>query len=437
MNEVTDEVKKDAIDGGWTEEQVLNGYDIFSSHDVGNGATHIERLDSVMKFDSDDDAAKYAEEHDGIKLIHDIHFEPGTSNYANYIDTPENREILAGIIREDVKSLNHILFSNQVELVVALDEMRKRIKPLGVTLSDDQIMTMSEQDFMDLIDYKTGVRQKREIKYHYEKQDVKCKVGDILHNTNGSDYRVLEKYSDTNMLLQSVQSGAFVVGVGVEFYRKLPKPTEEEMTEAKRIITDYCRNEFCVEEEFKSFPVVVLGTADSYIGDSEDDYCIITAKADLENFKIITEVDGNVVGVEQYKTMEDFIEYALECLSYDSLLSLSDDELAVARGEKKLEIDMTEVSMEWGHGVYLSDIPSEIDFAALKREYGRELEPNAKGEFDIEIREVLSRTESVKAGFLGEAIDELMERYKKGEIVLDAEDFKGVDYIPVQKKEGR
>lgn len=56
------------------------------------------------------------------------------------------------------------------------------------------------------------------------------------------------------------------------------------------------------------------------------------------------------------------------------------------------------------------------------------------GECDIEIREVLSRTESVKAGYLGEAICELMDKYRKGEIVLDADDFKGVDYIPVEKR---
>lgn len=339
-------------------------------------------------------------------------------------------------IRERVKSGLDVLRSNVIGHQIILGEIRKRVMPLGVELSDEKIMEMSEQDFMDLIDYETGIRQKKEIKYHYEKQVMTCKVGDILHNNNGSDYRVLEKYSDTNILFQNIETGAFSVGVGVEFFRKLPKPTEEEITEAKKIISDFCWHEFTVEEEFKDFPIVVLGTAEDTIGDS-DEKCIIQVKADLENFKIITEVDGNAVGVEQYKTMEDFIEYALECLSYDSLISLSDDELAVARGEKKLEPDMTEVCIEWGHGIHLSNIPSEIDFAELKREYGREPEPNAKGEFDIEIREVLSRTESVKAGFLGEAIDELMDKYKRGEIVLDAEDFKGVDYIPVQKKEGR
>ena len=135
--------------------------------------------------------------------------------------------------------------------------------------------------------------------------------------------------------------------------------------------------------------------------------------------------------------MQDFIEYSLECLDFGSLTYLSEEELAIARGEKPFEVNRSDVSMEWGHGVYLSNIPSEIDFAALKREYGKALEPNSKGEFDIEIREVLSRTESVKAGYLGEAIDELMDKYKKGEIVLDAGDFQGVDYIPIQKREGR
>lgn len=340
-------------------------------------------------------------------------------------------------IRERVKSGLDVLRSNVIGHQIILNEIRKRVMPIGVELSDEKIMEMSDQDFMDLIDYETGIKEKIKIKYHYEKQNMTCKVGDILHNTNGSDYRVLEKYSDSNMLLQNTDNGAFVVGIGVEFFRKLPKPTEEEIQRAKDVINEYCNNEFEHDATFEEYPLVHLGYTEDTIGDGSEDYHSVEVYADLENFKIITEVDGRPVGVEQYKTMEDFIEYALECLSFDSLISLSDDELAVARGEKTIEPDKTEVSMEWGHGVYLSGIPSEIDFAALKQEYGRELEPNAKGEFDIEIREVLSRTESVKAGYLGEAIDELMDKYKRGEIVLDAEDFKGVDYIPVQKKEGR
>lgn len=46
-------------------------------------------------------------------------------------------------------------------------------------------------------------------------------------------------------------------------------------------------------------------------------------------------------------------------------------------------------------------------------------------EFDIEVSELLSRTVRVEAETLGDAIEKVMEQYKKGEIVLDAEDFVG------------
>ena len=55
--------------------------------------------------------------------------------------------------------------------------------------------------------------------------------------------------------------------------------------------------------------------------------------------------------------------------------------------------------------------------------------------FDIEIREELSRTVTVKAETLGDAINQVMDQYKRGEIVLDAEDFVGktIDAAPTQQ----
>ena len=41
-------------------------------------------------------------------------------------------------------------------------------------------------------------------------------------------------------------------------------------------------------------------------------------------------------------------------------------------------------------------------------------------DFDIEIREELSRTVTVKAETLGDAINQVMDQYKRGEIVLNA-----------------
>ena len=87
---ITEAVKN----GGFTREDAERGYGIFTS-DFGNGAKHIERLDCMMIFNSDAEAAEQAEK-DGIKIIHDMEFDD--ENSAAYIDTQENRKLLASLV---------------------------------------------------------------------------------------------------------------------------------------------------------------------------------------------------------------------------------------------------------------------------------------------------------------------------------------------------
>lgn len=56
----------------------------------------------------------------------------------------------------------------------------------------------------------------------------------------------------------------------------------------------------------------------------------------------------------------------------------------------------------------------------------------AEQEFQIEIKELLTRVETVRAETLMEAVDIVMNRYYAQELVLDAEDFKGVDFALFQ-----
>ncbi len=160
------------------------------------------------------------------------------------------------------------------------------------------------------------------LNYHYEKAEKEFEQGEILHNFNGTDYRVVEKYSKNNLLLMNESNGNFLVGINTVFYCRTPM------------------NENIIEE--------------------------------------------------------------------------------------------AEYGIEWGHGVYLSSTPSEIDFVGLRTEY---CEPyRQKGStFSIEIREVLSKVEDIPADTLGDAIDRAMEMYKHSEVVLDEQDYKGVAYIPVSK----
>ena len=134
----------------------------------------------------------------------------------------------------------------------------------------------------------------------------------------------------------------------------------------------------------------------------------------------------------------------MECYSENNLLmmNMASGEFMVAIGMQyfsrypyagEYSKDNAEVGIEWGHGIYLSATPSEIDFVGLRAEY---CEPYRQmgDSFSIEIREVLSRVENIRADCLGDAIDEAMERYRSEKIVLDADDYRETKYIPVKNR---
>lgn len=83
------------FEGEWTEADIRRGYAIFSSDNFA-GAKEIQRIDEIAMFDGDEEAAIQAEK-DGIKIIRGI-FDVDDENFAYYLDTPQNREILERFI---------------------------------------------------------------------------------------------------------------------------------------------------------------------------------------------------------------------------------------------------------------------------------------------------------------------------------------------------
>lgn len=166
-----------------------------------------------------------------------------------------------------------------------------------------------------------GVTVNDLVVYRYEKQPSDFKVGDLVHNFNGNDYRVMENYGGGDVLLMQMNTGMFVVAEGIEAYKRYPK-----------------------------------------------------------------------------------------------------DDMPTAEN--------TQTGIEWGSGIYLGNDIASINFRKLREEYGVPPEPNERGEYEIEINETLSHTESVKADSYYEALDEVKDRYDRSEIILDAESFAGVDFAP-------
>ena len=92
---------------------------------------------------------------------------------------------------------------------------------------------------------------------------------------------------------------------------------------AKQHIADYYDREFGELAEFSDLSNISL----AYTTDEEHDLPI-QVYADLEQYKLIFEYDGNVVRDEQYNSLAEMNENALSVLDFNDLVSLSDDEIA-------------------------------------------------------------------------------------------------------------
>ena len=92
---------------------------------------------------------------------------------------------------------------------------------------------------------------------------------------------------------------------------------------AKQHIADYYDREFGELAEFSNLSNITL----AYTTDEEHNLPI-QVYADLEQYKLIFEYDGNVVRDEQYNSLAEMNENALSVLDFNDLVSLSDDEIA-------------------------------------------------------------------------------------------------------------
>ena len=58
---------------------------------------------------------------------------------------------------------------------------------------------------------------------HYERLEHSFHTGEVLHNMNGNDYRVLAVLSPKDLLLVSMTDSQFIVGRGTQLYGRYPK----------------------------------------------------------------------------------------------------------------------------------------------------------------------------------------------------------------------
>ena len=96
---------------------------------------------------------------------------------------------------------------------------------------------------------------------------------------------------------------------------------DESLNRAAAYIKDYFELEFGSAAEIEDPSHVDL----AYTTDEEND-AVISVYADLVQYRITTEYGGNIARKEQYNSLDEMNELALKFLSFDDLISLSDEE---------------------------------------------------------------------------------------------------------------
>ena len=117
------------------------------------------------------------------------------------------------------------------------------------------------------------------------------------------------------------------------------------------------------------------------------------------------------------------------CADYNQLLQflkgkLNDDIEEVRFDCERCSRDCLEKLQELGISIY-GKVVQESEITQEVRDY------------EVEVKEVLSRIETVHADSLEDAIDKVMDKYHAQEIVLDAEDFVGVDFLPSEEEKNK
>ena len=146
-----------------------------------------------------------------------------------------------------------------------------------------------------------------------------------------------------------------------EFTMEEPQADElpdESLNRAAAYIKDYFEQEFGSAAEIEDPSHVDL----AYTTDEENS-AVISVYADLVQYRITTEYGGNIAREEQYNSLDEMNELALKFLSFDDLISLSDEEKGL---EVRHGVAVEENEPEVRHGVAPKIETADRAYAAQK-----------------------------------------------------------------------
>lgn len=192
------------------------------------------------------------------------------------------------------------------------------------------------------------------------------KVGELFYGGepvcgiyNRGDKMEIEPYRELPTFLKLLQTAMLEHNPDkpveiMDFQRTFETPLDK----AKSLINDFCEAEYRQGADFDDLHNVGLAFTTL-----TDDELPIQVTADLVDFKITYEFDGEVYNTEQYDNIEDMIENGLTGLDFSDLVSVPDDVIDRHKSKDEQTVELMSDASE------VQDISSVEDVPAVTLKY--------------------------------------------------------------------
>ena len=192
------------------------------------------------------------------------------------------------------------------------------------------------------------------------------KVGELFYGGepvcgiyNRGDKMEIEPYRELSTFLKLLQTAMLEHNPDkpveiMDFQRTFETPLDK----AKSLINDFCEAEYRQGADFDDLHNVGLAFTTL-----TDDELLIQVTADLVDFKITYEFDGEVYNTEQYDNIEDMIENGLTGLDFSDLVSVPDDVIDRHKSKDEQTVELMSDASE------VQDISSVEDVPAVTLKY--------------------------------------------------------------------
>ena len=227
---------------------------------------------------------------------------------------------MCGFPRNHTQALTDMLMDRGHDLVLCTDENGEYQM---IRLNSDSKEEPRQSRVIARVEYinragETYDTQEYTSEYHFKT--------DIQEESDVADEIKVNLYADKEGMVGDYPFLNISAVKSIDIIDYAPFSNEHDMLldRAKDLINEFCRTEYAGEgADFSNLSEVNLAYTET-----EDGLHEIQSYANLEDFRIVTMVDGQVVRIEQHESLQALVDNALEALEFGDLVYVSEEELA-------------------------------------------------------------------------------------------------------------